>query len=134
MTIVSIIDTFPLWPPTLPQFPLLEGYGEALAQLTVDTPADIGPMMSRRRGMSGLRPQYHNFYFNTAQLLTFESFYYVTLSGGSLPFRRLHPRLLVMKAFKIRTDNEMRFGAEGTAGQGGNLYKIPVNLMQLPYV
>src|SRR4051794_18589491 len=101
MPTVSIIDTFAPWPSTLPQWPLLEGYGESLAQLTVDTPADIGPMMSRRRGMSGLRPQYHNFYFNGAQLIIFEDFYYVTLSGGALPFKRIHPRLQVLKAFKI---------------------------------
>jgi hypothetical protein len=134
MTIVSIIDTFALWPSTLPQWPLLEGYGESLAQLGVETPSDIGPLMSRRRGMSGLRPQYHNFYLNDAQLVIFETFYYVTLSGGNLPFRRLHPRLQVMKAFKIRTDQEIKFAAEGTAGSHSNLYKIPVNLMQLPYV
>jgi hypothetical protein len=134
MPIVSIISTLAPWPSTLPQWPLLAGYGESLAQLSVDTPVDIGPPMSRRRGQSGVRPQYHNFYLNDAQLLIFETFYYTTLSGGSLPFRRVHPRLQIEKAFKIRTDQEIKFGAEGTAGGHSNLYLIPVNIWMLPYV
>lgn len=84
--------TTPVWPVTLPQSVLVQGYSETPPQLSIRTDMDAGVAKVRRRFTSSIRPIECNTLLTAAQVATLDAFYLSTLEGGALRFEWNHPR------------------------------------------
>lgn len=81
-----------LWPNSLPQSPLVDGYSEIIKRPKVSFSPDVGPPIQRRKGTVKLSSISINMVMTSAQVEQFEAFHDDTLSGGALPFLFSHPR------------------------------------------
>lgn len=75
-----------VWPASLPQKLLVEGYSEGLADGRLISQMDAGPAKVRRRSSAMPRPLQGSMIMTSAQLATMRTFVNTTLIGGSLPF------------------------------------------------
>ena len=82
----------PLWPSTLPQVALLDGYGETFPDTIYRSPMEFGPAKSRRRTSAGIRHISWPIILTSAELDILYDFYNDTLLGGNIPFEHYHPR------------------------------------------
>jgi len=89
------------WPGTLPQYVLEGGYGEALPNNRIESPADRGPPKSRRRFTQNVRPIQFAVRCDMSQRTIFEDFYITTLASGTLPFTWVHPVTQVATTFQF---------------------------------
>jgi hypothetical protein len=80
------------WPSTLPQFALQAGYQEDVQDQSLRTSTESGAMKVRRRFTARFDNIAINLAMTTAQVATFEEFYFTTKKGGSLTFTWVHPR------------------------------------------
>jgi hypothetical protein len=91
-----------VWPATLPNYVLIDGYSEKLPAQKIESPMEAGRPKVRRRFSTNWR-QFTVFIKMTAdQGIIFESFYQNTLQGGSLPFDWVHPRKRTAATFRFR--------------------------------
>lgn len=74
-----------LWPATLPQRPLTDGYSELPGFPVVQAPVD-GPSLSRRRYTAAPTEITQSFEMTTTQLEAFRTFYETDCSHGAVPF------------------------------------------------
>ncbi len=74
------------WPITLPAYPLLEKYAEAMPNTTIRTDMETGPAKVRQRTTAGVRRLSVGYLLSKAQVSTLEEFYLTILKGGSLSF------------------------------------------------
>lgn len=81
-----------IWPDTLPQSPLADGYGETAPDNTVRTEMEQGPAKIRRRGTAAVRKLRFALLLDAAQVETLDDFYAETLAGGALAFTFPQPR------------------------------------------
>ncbi len=81
-----------VWPASLPQKFLQQGYREGFADVLLRTRMDAGPDKVRRRFTAAPRPVRGTMAMTGAQVATLESFFDTTLQGGALPFDWTHPR------------------------------------------
>lgn len=81
-----------VWPPSLPQAPLIAGHSEQPQDQTISTSMDKGPEKTRRRITAGYTSMPVQFVLTAAQVTTFESFWDSTIAAGALPFDFTHPR------------------------------------------
>ena len=80
-----------VWPATLPQAPLTDGFSEIPQDGTLRTETDIGPSKTRQR-FTALASYYTVRYAMTAaQKATCITFYKTDTKGGSLAFTWPHP-------------------------------------------
>ena len=75
-----------VWPPTLPQVALADGYTSRPGDNVVRTEMDVGPAKVRRRGSAGVRRISVRYRMTPAQSDDFEAFYNDTLRSGALRF------------------------------------------------
>lgn len=94
--------TVATWPPSLPEYVLEQGYGEALEDQTVESTVEAGIAKVRRRFTAPVRRFAVVMQFDTSQAITFENFYLNTLQAGSLPFDWRHPRTGAALRFRFR--------------------------------
>lgn len=80
-----------MWPLTLPLWPLLETYGEQMAEYAIHSDL-AGVPMSRRRTTAAPRPVKASVRLTLAQVATFDGFYESDTKGASVPFTWTHPR------------------------------------------
>ncbi len=80
------------WPITLPAYPLLEKYAEAMPSTSIRTDMDSGPAKIRQRTTAGVRQLSVGYLLSKSQVSDLEGFYSETLKGGSLSFEFTHPR------------------------------------------
>lgn len=92
----------PSWPGTLPGYVLEQGFGESLAEQVLESPMEVGPAKRRRRYTRNNRVFTASMMMTDSQSASFESFYYTTLIGGTLPFDWVHPRLQTAMTFVFR--------------------------------
>lgn len=99
-----------VWPLSLPQQPLLSGYGESRGLQIQSTPMERGPAKRRVRG---LRPDVLalSYVLSEADLATFETFVMTTLRGV-YRFGFPHPR--TGEQVEVRV----------VPGEGGDLYSL----------
>jgi hypothetical protein len=90
-----------VWPVTLPDIPLVEGFSESAPDVTIRTQMDAGPARVRPRYTAGVRPVVGKISCTKAQVETLDVFHVTTLMNGSLPFDWAHPRTGVTKAFRF---------------------------------
>lgn len=82
----------PVWPVTLPQNLLADGYGESPPDTLLRSSMDVGPAKARRRSTAGVRPVTGKIKLISSELDIFLEFYNTTLLSGSLRFSWTEPR------------------------------------------
>lgn len=91
----------PAWPGTLPDEPLLAGYGERPPATGLRTAMDAGPAKQRNRFTAGVRRFRFTLDVTKAQVAIFDTFFNVTLEGGTLAFDWTDPRTLASVSFRF---------------------------------
>lgn len=98
----------PAWPGTIPQVPLLSSFDERPRSIRINSSMDVGPPKSRRRYTKELRDQTWQFVMTETQRTAFDSFFYTTLSGGSLAFDHTDPVTDTTKTFRFTGEPTFR--------------------------
>lgn len=115
----------PVWPATLPQYPLQEGFKETAPNTVTRTEMDAGPAKLRRRFTAAPRPFTLNLDLTETQAETLDAFYLTTLEGGSLSFDWLHPRTKQTATFRFLSPPDY-------TPSGGLYWTATVNLELMP--
>jgi len=115
-----------VWPSTLPQDFLVDGYSEGIADVRLRSQMDVGPAKVRRRSSAGVRPLSGNMNLTGEQLSALETFINVTTQGGTLAFTFPDPR----------SDGDLlcRFSENMPTWTivGPNIYSVSLQLEVLP--
>ena len=82
----------PTWPTSLPQAPLVEGYGEQPPDLIVRSQVDVGWAKTRRRATAGATRITATYTMTGTQLAVFESFLAGDIADRTLAFDWPRPR------------------------------------------
>lgn len=90
-----------VWPETLPQSPLLDGWQETLADNVLRTAMEQGPPKLRRRGSAASGKMTVHFLLSGADCALLDDFYQTALAGGIKPFGFTHPRRAVVVACRF---------------------------------
>lgn len=80
-----------VWPPSLPQRQLVDGYEETLPNIVVRTQMEAGAAKVRRRYTAAVTPVRCNVVLTAAQAETLRTFFVDTVAGGALPFDWVNP-------------------------------------------
>lgn len=88
--------TLPVWPPSLPVDPFVEGYQEVWPSQTAYKQTASGWYITRRVSRTVLPIISTRFYLTNDQIEVLYTFLYDTLGGGSLRFSWTHPRRKVV--------------------------------------
>ncbi len=80
-----------LWPTTLPQEPLVEGFSGTPQNTLIRTSMDAGPEKTRRRFTAASEYYTVSWIMTDAQFTTFRGFFNDTIAGGSEEFEMNHP-------------------------------------------
>lgn len=75
-----------VWPATLPQYMLVDGYAQGLGDGRLRSQTDAGPAKVRRRSSAMPKPLQGRMIMDGAQLADLQTFVDMTLMGGSLTF------------------------------------------------
>jgi hypothetical protein len=78
-----------VWPATLPQSPLIEGYKESPPNLFISSPMDYGPEKTRKRTSAASRPITVQWLMTGDQVDDFDDFY---RDYGAVSFDWTEPR------------------------------------------
>lgn len=116
----------PIWPPTLPDTPLRDGYQEAEADTVIETPMEAGPPKSRPRVTAGTRAFTCVFEFTGAELAQFKTFYRDTVANGALSFDWTEPVSGATATFKFTKPVPVHTAV------GGDVYRTTCALRRLP--
>lgn len=81
----------PAWPASLPQYVLVDGYGEEPPELLVESPMEAGPATTRRRFTAGESRIACRIAVTGAQKTALETFFKDELKSGAVPFDWVHP-------------------------------------------
>lgn len=114
-----------VWPVSLPQLVLRDGYAETEPDVIRRTEMDEGPAKQRPRFTVGIRPFLVQLEMDLDQVAIFETFYEATLKDGSLPFTWKHPRTQVNTDFYIRGTQKVKI-------QGARNYRVTMALEVMP--
>ncbi len=93
----------PVWPATLPQDVLIDGYDETPPNTTLRSQMDQGPDKVRRHFTAGERVFSATVALTRDQVETLDSFYLTDLQGGALRFDWTHPRAQAAVQFRFRS-------------------------------
>lgn len=91
---------YALWPPELPQSPLL-GSQQALTGTAIRSPVDIGLPKQRRRYGATARPLSMQMRLTLSQWDRFQHFYDQELADGTLPFQWRHPHTRILALWRF---------------------------------
>jgi len=91
----------PVWPASLPQRPLGEGFAEQPPELVVRSPMDTGPAKVRRRSTAGVSKLQMVFRLTPTQLATFRNFLANDIQDRALSFSWVHPITDATGLFRI---------------------------------
>lgn len=91
----------PVWPLSLPQRPLAQGFNEQVPNTLIRTQMEAGPPKVRRRFTAGIRTMDMQLRITPAQVDALDVFYDSTLQGGALPFDWVHPRTGVAATYRF---------------------------------
>lgn len=114
-----------VWPVTLPEYVLENGYNEQFPKDTVETEMETGAPKVRRRFTKVFRKFQCAMMMTAAQAATFEGFYYTTCNSGTDSFDWVHPR--------TRAAMTLRFTQPPPTFQpyGGNYVRVAFNLIEV---
>ena len=89
-----------VWPATLPQEPLADGYSEQAPNTVLRSQMEAGPPKLRRRFTAGVRTIECQLRLTPAEVADLDLFFTETVAGGSLPFDWKHPRTGTAQTFR----------------------------------
>lgn len=115
----------PLWPSTLPQSPLIEGFSETAPSTTTRTEMDQGPAKVRQKTTAGVRRLILSFLLSKTQTATLDAFFHTDTKGGSLSFTFPHPR--TNESLSCRFTQAPRYQT-----QNGEKFRAGVELEVMP--
>jgi len=107
-----------VWPASLPQEPLVEGFNERAPDTVIRTQMEAGPPRARRRFTAGIRHIECQVRLTPARVETLDAFFRATLAGGALPFDWTHPRTGAAATFRFVEPPSYAPVARGTLWQG----------------
>ena len=81
----------PVWPSSLPQELITDGYGQQAPNTIIATQMDVGPGKRRRRTSAGVQPVQGQIVVTEAQLDTLRTFFRTSLGDGALRFSWADP-------------------------------------------
>lgn len=93
-----------VWPASLPEYVLREGFNEQPLMKRATFESDTGPPIERPKGTVRLARLAVTMWMNTEQLATFEDFVFTDLRQATLSFFILHPRR--REQVKVKIDGE----------------------------
>ncbi len=115
-----------IWPGTLSNHILIDGYSETAPNNMIRSKMDEGPPKTRRLSIAARRPITAQKHMYTSELELFDTFYTETLVEGTLSFDWVHPR-------DNSTAVEMMFTAPPVySSLGGTAWNVTMNLEILP--
>lgn len=94
--------SFPIWPSSLPQMPLIEGYSEVMPTNLIRSNTDTGPAKVRKRGNAKPVVVKASYLLSTQEVEILDEFVEEQLSGGAICFDWVRPR------FSTNTSNYVR--------------------------
>ena len=109
MTVIPDI----VWPETLPQSPLLDGWQETLADNVLRTAMEQGPPKLRRRGSAGSGKMTVHFLLSRDDCALVDDFYQTALAGGIRPFTFTHPRRVQAVACRFAAPPDYTAAGDG---------------------
>lgn len=118
------------WPPSLPQYPIQQGYEDAAPSRLKRTAMDAGPPKVRRRPSLGTRKRTMVFIMNGTQLAALETFVTSTLGDGALRFDMTHPVSRVAEEVRIVPQSEDKLYVSTPAGE--LWYNVSIILEVMP--
>lgn len=114
------------WPSDLPQSLSGNGdYTEAPEVTTKRTTMDSGTIKTRQRYTRAVANITGSFDITSLQVDSFLTFYQTTIKGGSLSFTATFDRSNTTKTYKFKEEPSITHN-------GGNSYKLSINLLRLP--
>lgn len=118
----------PLWPASLPQQVLVDGYKRSFGVGVVRTPMEIGPAKQRQRFTAVPQPFSAMTEVDRTQLATFQAFWRDTLGQGALPFDWVDPETLAPITFQFIGDQPPSWNPM----PGSQVWQIVLTLEILP--
>ena len=97
---------YDIWPASLPQFVLRDGYRESPADIIKRTPMDVGEAKQRPLFTTGFKKLPVVLSLDLDQLPILKTFYQDTLQGGTIPFQWIHPRTQQVTTFRMNIMEE----------------------------
>lgn len=91
-----------VWPSSLPQFVLVDGYAEQPRMANVAFESDTGPPLERPKGTISLVDIAQSMIMTDAQLATFEDFVFGDIAQATQSFMITHPRKRVQVKVRIK--------------------------------
>lgn len=88
-----------VWPSSLPDFVLRNGYEEGFKKLAIRSRMDSGATKRRRRFSDSPESYKFPIHFTSSELDIFKVFYEDDLAGGALSFTKVHPRTEVIESW-----------------------------------
>lgn len=116
-----------VWPATLPQYVLQDGYAEPEPDVIRRTEMDEGPAKQRPRCTVGIRPFLMQIEVDLDQVAIFQTFYEDTLKDGTLPFSWKHPRTQVNTNFRFVGGQPQKIKIQDSRN-----YRIPFSVEVMP--
>lgn len=81
-----------IWPPSLPQSPITNGYKENMPSNLIRSDADYGPAKVRRRGGAKPVTVTASYILSTKEVEILDAFVYDSIGGGAICFDWPRPR------------------------------------------
>ena len=106
-----------VWPASLPQEPLAQGYNEQAPNTVVRSAMEAGPPKLRRRFTAGVRSIECQVRLTPVQVDTLDAFFGSTVAGGALSFDWKHPRNGTAVTFRFVEPPSYTSLARGTLWQ-----------------
>lgn len=120
-----------VYPPTLPDRPLTEGFTQTIGRSQViETNMDTGPAKYRRRSMCAPQPYTMSFVLDENQVGIFEDWYDNTLQGGVKAFEWVHPIKRTPAYFQFTKPSERPVISPWN--NAGNYFLLQINISMLP--
>lgn len=115
------------WPSDLPQHLQLSGASLGMGDGLVEYQPDLGPSITRRGTTAVMRPLVGTMICTSAQIASFEAFFYAAIMNGALPFNFPDPRTGATALVKFTKQTPPSY-----APLGGDNFQLNLSLMVLP--
>ena len=117
--------TNPVWPLSLPQKVLAQGFEETMPKNVIRTSMDIGPDKVRRRTTSNVREISVTVQMTISQKATFEEFFLDTVHSGASSFDWVDPLTQAEVTFRFREPPKISY-------VGGVWINVSMKLERMP--
>ena len=120
----------PVWPASLPQKALVQGYSESYPNTMISFKVDSGVPKSRRKGANIPFPISVNLNITSGQLNDLEDFVTGPLEGGALMFYFTHPRKRESILVQLVAESEDKLYT--ITARGLDAYLVKLKMIILP--